>query len=353
MIAHDYCTGCGACALSCPKKCIEMRNNKIGELAPYIDNDRCVNCNICRNVCPQNSKPLMRYPQECLASWSREKTDWIYSASGGIAAALYRWAINNKVMAYGCDYDENGDLSHFRLEGLNDISKAQSSKYSQSTAFRVFQEIKDALSTNKKVLFVGTPCQIAGLKNYLQVDHPGLITVDLICHGTPPNIYLKQHIKKLGFKEKIEKIRFRGEYDQKLSIWIDSKIQYCKSNKEDVYFKAFYANMISRNSCYFCQYAQEERCSDITIGDFWGMGKLNTIERYSERPSIILINTKRGREFFYQANKELFYEYRDIKEGIQGNGRLNRPPYLSFSAKVFQILYPRLGFTYAVKFTDF
>lgn len=344
MISKSYCTGCGACMLSCPKKCIEMKTNKIGELVPFIDTNKCVGCKICENICPQNNVPNMVKPSLCYAAWSKNEEDWIYSASGGIGVVFSRWAKKHGGEVYGCDYDENGDLKHFCVRNERDLERIQSSKYSQSEAYLTFEEIKEKLDTEFFVLFVGTPCQVAGLRNFLKKEYLNLLTIDLVCHGTPPNIYLKNYLKKMGFRSPHEKIRFRGEYDQKLTLWNKGDIAYSKSYDEDLYFSSFYANMISRNSCYFCQYAQTKRCSDITIGDFWGLGKLTKIKKYSKRPSLILVNTERGKCFVQEVSEELFIEERSVEEGIKGNGRLNCPPNLSGKAKIFQKLYPYFGF---------
>lgn len=134
-------------------------------------------------------------------------------------------------------------------------------------------------------------------------------------------------------------ICFRGEYDQMLTVKKNDKIVYQKSKDEDVYFKAFYKNMISMKACYECIYAQNKRVSDITIGDFWGIGKLKEIEKLSSRPSLVLINTKKGEKFFERTKKYLVYEEREVEEGIKGNGRLNKSPGENIYAINFQKYY--------------
>ncbi len=340
MISKTTCTGCGACSIVCPNNCIKMHRNDIGELEPAINNEQCIHCNICSLVCPQNHPPAFHTPIRCYVAWSKNESDWITSASGGAASAFSRWQLDHGGKVFGCDYDESLNLQHFELKNSDELNRAQSSKYSQSSAFVCYNAIEDFLIQKYSVLFIGTPCQVSGLKNYLRKDYPELITIDLVCHGTPPTEYLQQHVKSIS-NGPVSKLRFRGEYDQQLTIWSNDNIIYRKSNIEDSYFFAFYQNMISRNSCYDCQYATDKRVSDITIGDFWGLNELNSITAKSSRPSLILINTDRGELFFSKLNSCLYFEERSTTEGISGNGRLNHPPGRNRKARLFQKYYYR------------
>ena len=214
-----------------------------------------------------------------------------------------------------------------------------------------FGEIKSLLEQETPVVFIGTPCQVAGLLRFLKKDYASLVTVDLICHGAPPNAYLKQHLAELGLDAPYHKIRFRGEFDQMLTVWKENNIVYQRDRTKDEYFIAFYENMISYDSCFTCQYAGPKRISDITIGDFWGLGDLQQIDPRSDRPSIILVNTEKGQAFFAKANCNLIYEQRDVKEGIRGNGRLIQPPGKNYKAKLFRWFcgFPAAGFRKRVR----
>lgn len=348
----DICTGCGACSCVCPQHCITMKENKISERIPFINYDDCINCGLCKKICPQNNLLTLNYPKKCYVAWSKDCDDLKRAASGGIASVIARYQLLTGNKFYGCDYDSNLDLRHFSVKDNNDIDKIRGSKYSQSNSYSVFSEIKDELRENT-VVFVGTPCQVAGLKSYLRNDYNNLITVDLVCHGTPPNTYFKEYIKELNLKKSITKITFRGEYDQKLTIWNKDSIIYQKSSAADLYFRAFYKNMISMNFCYICRYACSNRISDLTIADFWGLGKLQKINRKSERPSLVLLNTNKGIEFFNSFSDNLYCEERTVKEGIQGNGRLNFPPGKRFEARFFQKLYRIFSFSRAVSISSF
>jgi hypothetical protein len=163
--------------------------------------------------------------------------------------------------------------------------------------------------------------------------------VDLVCHGTPSNTYLKQHLKHLGISFPVDRIAFRGEFDQKLTVWKDGKICHQKAWKDDAYFAAFYGNIISNAACYTCPYAQAKRVSDITIGDFWGLGELVKLDSRHPRPSLVLINTEKGQSFFEAVSEQLNWEQRSVEEGICGNGRLISPPGTNETAEIFRKVY--------------
>lgn len=348
MITNNECTGCGACSLVCPQKCITMQENRFGEISPRINTKSCTNCGLCSRICPQNNTPPLNSSMACFAAWSKEPSDWIYSASGGVANAFSSYILENQGIVFGCDYDQYGNLMHFCVVDKSNLKRLQSSKYSQSSAYICFHEIKQRLENEEKVLFIGTPCQVAGLLKYLKKDYPSLYTIDLICHGTPPTQYLQEYLRGKHLLP-AEKIRFRGEYDQQFTVWKDNKICYQNSNKDDLYFASFYNNTISRKSCYFCQYAQDKRIADITIGDYWGLGDLYSLSKYSNRPSLILINTQKGKTLFDSAKENLFFEQREIQEAVSGNGRLKNPPGQNTDALYFRTLYPLFGFSFSAK----
>ena len=174
MITNNECTGCGACIVACPRSCIEMKEKWTGESVAKIDKNRCINCGKCYDTCPQNNHPPKNYPKKCYVGWSSEKKDWIYSASGGICTVIVRFFLVNGDYVYGCDYNETAELRHFRVRNVTDIERIQTSKYSQSLATDVFFELKDIISTKKNILFVGTPCQIAAIRNIIKGEYDNL-----------------------------------------------------------------------------------------------------------------------------------------------------------------------------------
>lgn len=185
------------------------------------------------------------------------------------------------------------------------------SKYVQSTTWQAYQKIRRELSEGKKILFSGTPCQVEGLKKAVGYNE-NLLTIDIICHGVPSYKILNERIKELENKHKanITKIKFRskiGKWSQhKLYVEFDNKDIEVIPSSSDNYFQLFLNNRILRKSCYNCQYSNVQHEADITIADFWKLLKYAPQENDEKGTSIILINTKKGHEFFDKVKNEFY-----------------------------------------------
>lgn len=180
----------------CPKQCIEMKpDNKLGHLYPAIDHEKCTDCGACQKVCPANHEPLLRKPLTAYAGWDKTDSEYISSTSGGAASAFARFIIRQGGVVYGCAMLPNIEARHIRVDNLDDLAKLKGSKYVQSTMGMTYRSVKEDLRQGRKVLFTGTPCQVAGVKSYVgEKNSDNLYTVDLICHGTPPLAYTKKHV---------------------------------------------------------------------------------------------------------------------------------------------------------------
>ena len=326
------CTGCMACYNICPQHCITMIYDEHGESQPKIDKEKCVNCGLCRKVCPNNSEIKYNNIEKAYASWSIDEEDRKTSTSGGIASIFYQNALNNNFKIFGMEFDENLELKCKEENNNFEIKKYKGSKYCQSFIGDNYKIIKDYLQKNEKVLFIGTPCQISGLNNYLninKVNTENLITVDLVCHGVPSQQYLTEYIKYIEKQKNVKcnKISFRDGEKYMFTLKNDNLTVYSKIREKDLYLTAFQMSLLQRESCMNCKYAKDIRVSDITIGDFWGIkqsGKINRIEM-QKGISLVLINSEKGEKFFNNCKNNIYCEERDIKEAVEGNAHLRRP----------------------------
>lgn len=297
----DKCTGCYACVNVCSRGCISMKEDELGCVHPIVDETNCVHCNLCHKSCPNNLELKFAYPLKCYASWIKDKEKRKICASGGIGTIMSEYVIKQGGVVFGSRY--NSDLTPVitYTDKLEELEYFKGSRYVQSLVGETtYKKVKDFLRNDRQVLFVGTPCQIAGLRSYLHKEYDNLVTVDLICHGVCPTSYLKEEIAYLADKYKltdIADIRFRGNdgnnYREKL-LRFDEAQQY--------YIKGFLLGVSMRENCYSCNYARPERISDITIGDFIGLGKTTPFDYPKHNVSSVTINTQKGESFYQKVS---------------------------------------------------
>lgn len=347
------CTGCMACLQTCPVKCISAREDNIGDLYPYIDRDTCIECRFCAKVCPEistNRKSSLKKADRAYAVWSLNTNSRSASASGGAASEFYESALNQEYWICGVKYEEQYHVRHSLTKDQKDISAYRQSKYVYSETVDIYRKIKELLQKDEKVLFISLPCKVAALYSFLG-DRlaENLLTVDIVCHGTPPYAQLKEHIKEVAILNS-EKLIFRKENEFLFEITDNNKIVYSEIGRQDNYLAAFLEGLNYRPSCYNCSYARPERISDITIGDFWGLGaEIPWNHPYTGSISAVLINTEKGRKFWDECSDRFFSEERSVEEAVKGNAQLNHPTPVHPKRAEFEALYKQKGFEEAVQ----
>lgn len=307
---YEKCTGCFACQNVCPHKCIKLVSDKFGELHPQINQDLCINCGLCIKKCPVRTEPQWEVPIGCYAVWNKNEKDRRLSASGGVATCFSQYMIKNKNgIVYGVKWDKQLRPVFDKVTSISDIEDLKGSKYVQAYVNFKYKEVDVDLQSGKNVLFIGTPCQIAGLKSFLGKDYDNLLTCDLLCHGVPSPDYLSGEIKRiLGRKIGLAtNCRFRGndKYNYNFSLWNNGKVLYNKRAFLSYYFTAFLTSITLRESCYSCRYASERRISDITLGDFIGLGKLYPFTGNAHNASVVVLNTSKGEYFFSEFRNSM------------------------------------------------
>lgn len=201
------CCGCSACVQRCPKQCIVMKEDEEGFLYPVVDKEVCIDCGLCEQVCPVLRQREEREPLEVYAAFNKNEEVRMQSSSGGIFTALAEPIIKEGGVVFGARFNEDWEVVHDYVETVEGLSAFRGSKYVQSRIGCTFSQAEQFLKQGRKVLFSGTPCQIAGLKLFLRKEYENLLSVDFICHGVPsPGVwrqYLNEFIVYQGNKKKI------------------------------------------------------------------------------------------------------------------------------------------------------
>lgn len=327
----EYCTGCRACEQLCAHHAIEMKPNKEGFLSAYIDREKCVDCGLCQNRCPQNNLMQKFEPLMSLAVRDRDDKELVVSASGGAFAAAARMILQRGGVVTGAAYHDDMTVGHFIVERLENLHKVQSSKYVQSNTEATYSQVKALLINGREVLYSGTPCQIGGLRAYLRKEYDNLYTMDLICHGVAsPKLFAKYLIwlggkmkgKIIGYDFRDKSCGWGLDYMSKTKTKTKTKI---KPSTLDPYYYHFLEGTTYRECCYRCNYCTKERVGDITIGDYWGVEKEHP-EFYSAKGvSCFLVNSEKGMRLWNLIKSEFYFLESTFEQVARANHNLSHP----------------------------
>lgn len=365
IIEKKDCCGCGACVQKCPKHCISMIMDNEGFFYPSVNRISCIECNLCEKVCPIKNQEIQREPLKCTAIKGKRADIVQKSSSAGIFYLLAEQIIQNNGIVFGARFNENWDVVHSWTDSLEGIEPFMTSKYVQSQIGDCYEIAENFLKKERKVLFSGTPCQIAGLKHFLRKEYENLLCVDVICHGVPsPGIwreYLKYEISPLGRKNsvsssiysplseqdaiKIKGISFRdkGLGWKKFSFVLLSSQGLGRSEKNtvsssyrpilkqkhyyNVYMKAFLNNLTLRPSCFDCPARRGKSGSDILLGDFWGVTRLYPEFYDSNGVSMALAYSQKGLQFLESLDLDsIAINYSDTKGNMNIEYNETEPP---------------------------
>lgn len=315
LAEREHCTGCSACADICPHKCITMEYGDSLHIYPRIDVEKCVSCGLCSKTCAA----LNHFVPKCVeqnyyAAWHQEDNERMTSTSGGAGAALVAQALENGWYVSGAALVDDFDLQHIVTNDAKESTMLKGSKYFQSSTVNVFSRIKELALGGAHILFIGTPCQVEGLKRYLPSKlQEKVITCGIICHGVnSPRVWddYKSWLER-AFKSKIETYNFRSKSHgwQNRRGGGNLRVYYNFKNGKVIdepawhnqYHWWFGNHFILRPSCFKCAYRQEYRNSDITIGDFWNVERVTNDVDLQKGVSAIITSTKRGDEFVHSC----------------------------------------------------
>lgn len=354
ICAKDLCTGCGACYNICPVQCIEMKVDEEGFNYPIIEIEKCIDCRKCRDVCPMINSAKFYYETEptVYACWNKDAYTRYNSSSGGVFTVLADNIIDDGGVVFGAAYDDFMTVRHIAIDNKNDVRKLQGSKYVQSDISRTYLDIKTILSGGKKVLFSGTPCQIAGLKNFIGYTDENLITCDILCKGVPSPGLFNKYINFMNIKSKknINHINFREKkYGWGIAVTQfetkDGTKKYAKK-VDDSFMYSFSTAISIRTSCKNCQYTKTYRVGDITLGDFWGIGQNKEFKPITKNGiSFVKINSKKGSKIFDIISTNIEFEKRTLDEALKGQGSaLSKPIVLNKKREAFFRDYTHLNY---------
>lgn len=359
--SKEMCCGCSACVQACPKQCIAMVEDEEGFLYPHIDLDACVNCAICETVCLYQHRSADKRPLHVYAAKNVDENIRLKSSSGGVFSLIAEHIIAEGGVVFGAKFDEQWNVIHCVAETLDEVDVFRGSKYVQSTIGNCYKQVQSYLEKRVTVLFSGTPCQIAGLRCFLRKDYTNLLLVDVVCHGAPSPLVWQKYLQFIArpkggggkntvsssLKEvsSIEGISFRDKLNgwKKYGFSVYSSAQHgltknsvsashspCQEPKKvfyetlhkNLFMQGFLKNLYLRPSCHACPVRKGKSGSDISIGDFWGIGAYLPEWDDDKGISLVLVNTDKGQSLYESLridNRTMSYQ-----QALVGNPMLEK-----------------------------
>lgn len=332
ILDKHSCCGCEACVQTCPKHCISFEEDEEGFRYPEVDGTSCIDCGLCEKVCPVLHQAESITPLHVYAAKNKCEEELLASSSGGLFILIAKKIISEGGVVFGAKFNEKWEVEHAYTETEEGLKAFMGSKYVQSRIGNCYKEAKTFLQSGRKVLFTGTSCQIAGLKNFLGKDFENLLTVDVICHGVPsPKVWRKYlgemkdnarraknsvsfhsilssrkavpseeddwRIEGISFRDKRlgwKKFSFVLTLAESSDEGKQNTVSFSRMHREDSYMRLFLSDLILRPSCYQCPAKGGKSQSDLTIADFWGIEKIYP-DFYDEKGiGILICNTPKG-----------------------------------------------------------
>lgn len=356
LAAHNLCSGCAACYAVCPRKAISMQPDEEGFAYPHIDESLCVHCGLCERICTSLHPKAPREPLAVYAAKAKDDGLRKESSSGGIFSLLARQIISDGGIVYGAAIRKS-DLAvcHCSAENEEELSWLRGSKYVQSDVGDTYGNVRTQLDAGRKVLFSGTPCQVAALRNFLARDYENLLCVEVICHAAPSPLAWKKYLEKRAAASAkgrdsarpVEAIDRRISFRRKncgwkrfsLSLRFANDREYLLDLRTDTFLRGFLAELYNRPSCHMCSVRELRSGADITLGDYW-----NVHQRFPEMDddtgiSLVLVNSAKGAMLLHEIAPLCDMCKSDYEDACKTNPAIYRSsPPSHKRAKFFQLI---------------
>ena len=353
IVSHDDCTGCGACLNVCPKDAISMRLD--GDFPyPVIDHDACIGCGLCERCCPALHPSFGNAKEpDCYAYWAQDDIRAV-SSSGGAFTVLAEDFVTRGGVVAGAAYSDDCYSVEYRVaQTSEELAPLRGSKYVQADTKHVYREIKQALAAGRPALFVGCPCEVAGIRGFLGKDDPNLFCVDLVCHGTPPQTLYERFVREeeTAHGAKAVRVNFRDKnfmgWNPSTAIDFQDGSQYRKRRSQCPYMEAFLGGLMFRESCGHCPFATLPRQGDLTIADFWDVHLLDPKLDDRKGTSLLLVNNDRGAQLLeiLDAGGKLL-QRASLEHGIKHNAQIRYSSMHNPRRERFQSLMRDYGYSF-------
>lgn len=306
IVAPPDCTGCSLCANVCGHDAITMVWSEEGFLIPQVDEEACISCGVCVKKCPA-LQPAPEYQDDLkdtvptYGAWHRDREVHRTSSSGGIFTALAEWTISRGGCVFGVVWKDKETAVFTKAETMEEVVPMRGSKYIMADLGGAFREVRAELRKERRVLFVGTPCQVHALRSFLVKTYENLLTVDIVCHGVPSRELWQKYIQEIELRmgDEVSYVSFRDKDESWLRYNLTT--HFADGRREsgvfykNVFMRLFLSDVALNLCCYSCRYAGLPRQGDLSLGDFWGVQNYHPDWPLREGIAALLVNTPTGK----------------------------------------------------------
>lgn len=323
------CCGCQACGDICHAEAISFHSDHEGFWYPEVDRNKCTDCHLCEKICPVLNIDALKHHNKSapkvFGGYNKDIVIRFDSTSGGVFSLLAQAMYKQKGYVSGAIYTDDFKVVNFISDDKKDLRRLRSSKYVQSNAEGLYKRIKSLLESGEKVLACGSPCQMAALRSFLRKDYENLIIVDFLCRATnSPKVFEKyKESLEARYGSKImaikDKNKDHGWHSLARKVTFENGRVYYGEGHEDDYRRGYHANVFERPSCYECKFKGIPRISDITLGDFWGIGSVDPSLEQNLGTSLVMVNSEKGEKYFDIIRDKLVMKEFSIDDIVPGN----------------------------------
>ena len=328
----EKCSNCGACINACPFDAIYLDKDDLF-YDVKVNPQKCINCGKCLRVCPTVQNQKTEAPLSAWWGYATNKKTVRCSSSGGIFSTVAEYILQENGIVYGAAFSE--DCKEVVITSSDDVplDALRRSKYVESLVGHAFRSVQKELETGRLVLYCGTPCQIAGLKNFLGTDYPNLYTCDFACGGLSSHSAYQDHLRRLEerYDAKVKSVNFRlkkyGWSVYLLSVQFENGKKYEAPGVLDPYLCGFLKEHVNvRDYCYECKFA-EHHASDLIFADFWKFKEIVGQKHDNTGISLVLVNSEKGQSLLNQAKSSMTLSEVELN---QAGYNLRSPDYPRF-----------------------
>lgn len=302
----EYCVGCGLCESL--GKCKAKIDEK-GYMHPEKGDSKWL-----KSVCPAGGSQF----SSMTASLIWGKTEAVFegwaidselrrkASSGGVITAIASYLLDKRIvdgvihvcMKLGKPTATETCISY----SLQDLFNRCGSRYSISHPL----EIIGQLDISKKYLFIGKPCDVTALKNYMRIDKEICeripYVVSFFCAGLPSTFAQEKLLEELECKpSECVDLRYRGNGWPGFATAID-----IKGNKHQIDYNSSWGKILGRDvmkACRFCMDGIGE-LADVSCGDLWYLTSDKKPDfNEKEGRNIIFTRTTKGLKLIEEARK--------------------------------------------------